>query len=58
MDGRDNDAEFNDLKGDFELGLNDNSYEKFMPLTPVPNAARFIHDFSAVCLKKITFIDI
>lgn len=38
-----------EFKGDFELGLKDDSYEKIVPVSPITSAARFIHDFSAVC---------
>ncbi|KAL4134904.1 hypothetical protein QTP88_006592 [Uroleucon formosanum] len=35
------------FKEDFELDLRDESYEKILPILPLANSARFIHDFSA-----------
>jgi len=40
------------FKEDFELDLKDESYEKILPILPLANSARFIHDFSAVIIKK------
>lgn len=39
-----------EFKEDFELDLKDDSYEKILPSLPLANSARFIHDFSAVCI--------
>lgn len=41
-----------EYKGNFELDLRDDSYEKIVPVLPQSNYARFIHDFSAVCYLK------
>jgi hypothetical protein len=43
-----------EFKEDFELDLKEDSYEKILPILPLANSARFIHDFSAV--YKIKFI--
>lgn len=40
------------FKEDFELDLRDESYEKILPILPLANSARFIHDFSAVIRKN------
>jgi len=39
-----------EFKEDFELDLRDESYEKILPILPLANSARFIHDFSAVII--------
>jgi len=44
------------FKEDFELDLKDESYEKILPILPLANSARFIHDFSAVIKTKILSI--
>lgn len=36
-----------EFKEDFELDLKEDSYEKILPILPLANSARFIHDFSA-----------
>lgn len=40
------------FKEDFELDLRDENYEKILPILPLANSARFIHDFSAVIRKN------
>lgn len=39
-----------ELREEFEIDLKDDNYEKIVPVSPLGNSARFIHDFSAVCL--------
>lgn len=45
-----NNQMISELKEDFEIDLQDDNYEKILPLLPLRNSARFIHDFSAVSL--------
>lgn len=41
-----------EFKEDFELDLKEDSYEKIIPILPLANSARFIHDFSSVIIIK------
>lgn len=44
-----------EFKEDFELDLREDSYEKILPILPLANSARFIHDFSAVIIINNNF---
>lgn len=50
------DEVISEFKENFELDLKDDSYEKIMPMIPLTNTARFIHDFSAVCFFLFFFL--
>jgi len=49
-----------EFKEDFELDLKEDSYEKILPILPLANSARFIHDFSAVKIinKNVKYFNI